>query len=329
MTAPPVLRAGRDGDAEDFIALIGACWAEYPGCVMDVDGEVPELRALASYFAAQGGALWAAEQGGRVVGMVGTRPLGEGDWEICKMYAYPGQRGSGLAQTLIATAEAHARARGAAAMRLWSDTRFDRAHRFYEKCSYLRAGPIRVLDDLSHSLEFAYAKPLAGIAVRALDAAAAVSAIPGLAAVLVDCVGAGAAAGFRAPLAPAAAAAHCKRLASAAARGEGALVAGWCDGTLAGAAALAFDTPETHRHRGEIRTLLVAPAARHRGLGRLLLREAEAAARAAGRSLLSAAAPEADRLLRREGWTELGTLPDHARGADGTPQAAVWYWKRV
>ncbi|MBX6374229.1 MAG: GNAT family N-acetyltransferase, partial [Acetobacteraceae bacterium] len=56
-----MLRPGRDDDAEGFIALIGACWAEYPGCVLDVDGEVPELRALATHFARQGGALWAAE----------------------------------------------------------------------------------------------------------------------------------------------------------------------------------------------------------------------------------------------------------------------------
>jgi hypothetical protein len=55
--ALPRLRPGRDADAEGFIALIGACWAAYPGCVLDVDGEVPELRALATHFAGQGGAL--------------------------------------------------------------------------------------------------------------------------------------------------------------------------------------------------------------------------------------------------------------------------------
>ena len=44
------IRAGRDEDAGGFIALIGAAWAEYPGCVLDVDGELPELRALATYF---------------------------------------------------------------------------------------------------------------------------------------------------------------------------------------------------------------------------------------------------------------------------------------
>ncbi|MDE2008069.1 MAG: GNAT family N-acetyltransferase, partial [Rhodospirillales bacterium] len=64
----PPLRPGRDADADGLIALIGACWGEYPGIVLDVDGEVPELRALASYFADTGGALWVAEAGGTIVG---------------------------------------------------------------------------------------------------------------------------------------------------------------------------------------------------------------------------------------------------------------------
>ena len=154
----PVLRAGRDEDAAEFIALIGACWAEYPGCVMDVDGEVPELRALASYYSRQGGALWAAEADGRVVGMVGTKPLADGAWEICKMYVAAGHRGGGLAQALIDAAEAFARAAGARQMKLWTDTRFERAHRFYEKRGYVRQGPERVLNDLSGSVEYHYVK---------------------------------------------------------------------------------------------------------------------------------------------------------------------------
>ena len=154
------LRAGRDDDAAEIIALITACWAEYPGCVMDVDGEVPELRALATYYAQHGGALWVAEGQGRVVGMVATRPLEGGAWELCKMYTAATVRGAGLAQTLITSAETHAATHGATTMKLWTDTRFHRAHRFYEKNLYTRSGPDRVLHDLSHTTEFAYAKPL-------------------------------------------------------------------------------------------------------------------------------------------------------------------------
>ena len=161
MTGEAVLRPGRDDDAAGFIALIGGCWAEYPGCVMDLDGEVPELRALASYYAGQGGALWAAECDGVVVGVVGTRPLEGGAWEICKMYVASEQRGTGLAQALLEAAEGHARRHGAAVMKLWSDTRFTRAHRFYEKHNYAPSGPDRALHDKSGSIEFAYARSLA------------------------------------------------------------------------------------------------------------------------------------------------------------------------
>jgi GNAT superfamily N-acetyltransferase len=157
----PVLRAGRDADAPGIITLIGACWAEYPGCVMDVDGEVPELRALATYYARQDGALWVAEAGGDVVGMVGTRPLADGAWEICKMYVAASQRGGGLAQALIDAAEGFARAKGAGVMKLWTDTRFERAHRFYEKHGYVRQPGLRELHDLSNSFEYHYVKAFA------------------------------------------------------------------------------------------------------------------------------------------------------------------------
>ncbi len=302
MTAPPVLRAGRDEDAAGFIALIGACWAEYPGCVMDLDGEVPELRALASHYAKHHGALWAAEQHGRIVGMVATKPLADGTWEICKMYAHAAQRGTGLAQSLLAAAEAHARAHGATDMRLWSDTRFDRAHRFYEKSSYLRDGPIRALGDLSNSLEFEYAKPLAGIHVKRLDAAAAVSAIPALAAI----------SGTRA---------HWKATASQAATGHAILLAAWHHGTLAGSLALRL-----HPHRADITHLAVAPASRRHGLARALLHEAESTA-----GLLTLVAEHGSamqHLCAATGWTLAGTVPGYILAEDGTRQSGAFYWKK-
>ena len=328
----PVLRAGRDADAADFIALISACWAEYPGCVMDVDGEVPELRALASYYAGQGGALWVADDGGRVVGMVGTKPLDQGGWEICKMYAYPEQRGSGLAGRLIDTAEIFARGHGATAMKLWSDTRFDRAHRFYENRSYVRAGAIRALHDLSNTMEFGYAKALTGVSVVRLDAAAAVSAIARLAVVLKDCVDAGASVSFHAPLAIARARAYWKRCASQVAMGETMLFAAWCDGVLVGTVTLGLDMAESQMHRAELRTLLVASGARRRGIARMLLRAAEAATRDAGRELLVLDTPadgSHELLFVSEGWRRLGVIPDYARLTDGTSEATAFFWKRL
>nr|WP_283949716.1 GNAT family N-acetyltransferase [Limobrevibacterium gyesilva] len=328
------MRAGRDDDAEGFIALIDACWAEYPGCVMDLDGEVPELRALASYYAGQDGALWAAEVAGRVVGMVATRPLrdGEESWEICKMYAAREMRGGGLAHALIEAAEAHARTQGAQRMKLWTDTRFDRAHRFYEKRSYVRSGPIRALNDKSNSIEFAYTKPLAGVHVERLDAAGAASAEGCLALILKECVDNDASVSFLPPLVLDKAAAFWRRMAADVAGGRRVLLAAWVDGLLAGIVMLDLDMPENQPHRADLQKLLVRPGIRRRGVGRLLMERIEQEARDEGRRLLvldTRAGDAAEPLYRGMGWQEAGRIPGFAVNADGTLGDTVYFWKNV
>lgn len=326
------LRPGQDADAAGLIALIDACWSEYPGCVMDLDGEVPELRALATYFAGQGGACWVAEADGAIVGVIGTRPLGEGVWEICKLYSAAARRGQGIAQALLAEAEAFARAHGATELCLWSDTRFTRAHRFYEKSSYIRRGPIRVLGDKSNSLEYAYAKPARGTAVWPLDAAGAESAERALASVLTQCVDAGASVSFLPPLAPETARGFWHRLSAEVAAGNRLLYAGWADGQLAGVVTVDLATPPNQPHRADLQKLLVAPAARRRGLARALLAAAEQGAHDAGRSLLvldTRAGDAAEPLYRSAGWVEAGRIPDYALNPDGSLCATVFFYKKV
>ncbi|HEX4259614.1 MAG TPA: GNAT family N-acetyltransferase [Acetobacteraceae bacterium] len=326
------LRAGRDADAAGFIALIGACWTEYPGIVLDIDGEVPELRALASYYAKKGGALWAAQAAGQMVGMVAAWPGDGGAWEVGRMYVAAAERGSGLAHRLLDVAEAHAAASGAVRLELWSDTRFDRAHRFYEKRSYIRHGAIRPLDDISHSIEFHYEKPLGECAVAVLDAAGAASAVPRLAAILAACVEAGASVSYLPPLAPAIAQAAMWRAARGVATGEHRVLAAWSRGVLAGTVQLALATQPNQPHRAEVQKLLVHPDARRRGLARALLSAAEQVARAAGRTLLTLdtnAGSEAEQLYRTAGWTEAGRIPGFSLGADGTLTPTVIFYRQL
>jgi GNAT superfamily N-acetyltransferase len=388
------IRPGDDADAEQLIALIGACWALYPGIRMDMDGEMPELRALATYYACAGGALWVAEDGGTVVGMAATRPhdadafvaaapvtaapviatsvtatpatttpvittpvtttpviatpvtatavtampvIARSEatrqspaWEICRVYVHPSLHGSGLGDQLLNTAEAHAIAAGATRIVLWSDTRFDRAHRFYEKRSYVRAGPIRVLQDISHSLEFAYAKPVN--AIEMLDAAAAASAERRLSDILIACVADGASVSFWRPLVPDVARAFWKRTTTDVAAGRQKLFCGWVGGVLAGTVTLHLGTPPNQPHRAEIQKLLVHPDARRHGLARALMQRAEREATRAGRSLLTLdtrAGHAAERLYRATGWHEAGRIPGYALNADGTPGDAVFFWKKL
>jgi GNAT superfamily N-acetyltransferase len=324
------IRAGQDDDAAGFIALIGACWSQYPGIVFDVDGEMPELLALASYYTGSGGSLWAAEADGEIVGMVATVPHGPAMWEICRVYTYPSMHGSGLGQRLLNTAECYARRSGAERLALWSDTRFDRAHRFYEKCGYVRRGPIRVLHDASNSLEFGYAKPVSGIEV--LDAAAAASAERRLAEILCSCVNAGASVSYLPPLATEVARGFWKRMPTEIAADTRILLAAWHEAMLVGTVMLEFAASPNQPHRAEVQKLLVHPDARRRGVARALMAHLETEARRAGKTLLTLdtrAGDAAEQLYRDMGWHEAGRIPGFALDADRVPCETVFFWKSI
>lgn len=324
-----MIRPGTDADGPAYIRLIGEAWGEFPGVVFDVDAELPELHHLASWFAAGGGTLWLAEDAGRPLGMVATRPLGsDSAWEICRMYVDRAARGSGLAQRLLDTAEAHARAAGAQRMVLWTDTRFNAAHRFYEKQSYVRQGAVRILDDLSKSLEFRYAKPLTGLVVDMLDAAAASSAERRLADILVACVAEGGSLLWHRPLAFEPARAVCRQLAADVAAQHRLLLAAWQEGALAGWMRISLAVAQTRPHCARLGPWLVHPAWRGQGVGRALLARGEQAALGLGRRLLSletAAGGRGERLLLAAGWAEAGRIPGQALGEAGERLDAVTY----
>jgi ribosomal protein S18 acetylase RimI-like enzyme len=326
------IRPARDADAADFIAIVAACWQEYPGCVVDIDGEASELHGLASAMQARGGAAWAATAQGRVVGLVAAWPTSGLDWEVGKMYVIATSRGTGAATSLLGAAEHHARQAGATRLRLWSDTRFARAHAFYERHGFLRDGPIRALADRSNSIEFGYAKPLAGLVVRRPDVAAAASAERALATLLIACVAEGAAVSFLPPVAPAAARAFWRRITTGVAAGTHILLVAWLDGMVCGTVTVNADTPPNQPHRADVQKLMVAPEARRRGVARALMQAAEREAGAAGRDLLVLDTRENDAgegLYRSLGYTEAGRIPGYALNPDGSRHATVLFYKSV
>jgi putative acetyltransferase len=155
------IRGARDGDAWDLIGVIAECWAEFPGCVMDVHAELPEMLRPASHYEALHGRCWVADRLGRTVGMIALSPTDDARVvALQKLYVAHVARGKGLGATLVDLVEEEARRRDAVAIELWSDTRFAGAHRLYERLGYARAEQTRQLQDLSNSVEYHFRKEL-------------------------------------------------------------------------------------------------------------------------------------------------------------------------
>ena len=160
--APPVIRSARDEDADGLIDLIGSVFAEYPGCVLDVDGEMPDLRAIATAYAALGGRFWVAETPGRIVGCIGCRPAPEdqGMLELMRLYVHTSARRMGLGARLTQLVEDEAARCDSRGVVLWSDTRFIDAHRLYGRLGYDQQPVTRELHDASDTVEFSFRKHL-------------------------------------------------------------------------------------------------------------------------------------------------------------------------
>ena len=155
----PLIRPVADSDAAALIELIEACWAGYPGCVLDIDGEEPWLRAPATSYAGWQGAMWVATLDNVVVACVGLKPHSD-HAELKSLYVASAARRRGLGERLSRLVEDEARRLGHRRMELWTDTRFADAHRLYERLGYLRLPDTRHLHDLSGSTEYHYEKDL-------------------------------------------------------------------------------------------------------------------------------------------------------------------------
>lgn len=159
---PGELRAARDSDATDLTTLIGSCYAEYEGCVLDPDGVDAWMAAPASAYAGKGGEFWVLEGalGMGLVACVGWGPAADDAVELKNLYVGASARRQGLGARFVALVEDVATGRGSTAVELWSDTRFTDAHRLYERLGYVHTGVERELHDPSDTVEYGFLKRL-------------------------------------------------------------------------------------------------------------------------------------------------------------------------
>ena len=160
--------------AEGAIETIRAVYREY-GFTWEPEGYHADLYDVRGRYLVLGHRFWVYVDEGRVLGtaalegypalpgrvgetvLVGgkTRVAGT-DGSVERLYVHPEARRRGIALTLMETVVREARAGGMTALEVWSDKRFQGAHRLYEKLGATVVGE-RICDDPDVSPEWGLA----------------------------------------------------------------------------------------------------------------------------------------------------------------------------
>jgi putative acetyltransferase len=138
------IRRATTGDSAHAAAVVKAVFDEY-GFTWDEGGYHSDLLDVESAYAA----FFVADLDGRIVGTAGLSENGS----LERLYVLPAARGAGIGAALLAAAADEARRRGHARLEIWSDKRFENAHRLYRRAGARVVGE-RVHDDPDSSREW-------------------------------------------------------------------------------------------------------------------------------------------------------------------------------
>jgi putative acetyltransferase len=158
------VRLASNEDVPEAVRIVRSVYDEY-GFTWDADDYHADLYDLEGYYAARGHLFYIAETlGGKAVGTAalelfepvpgpfGERVVYEGlvriggaDCALQRLYVEPDSRRLGAGSALLNRTVEDAVANGRRLMEIWSDKKFEAAHRLYK-----RAGAFEVADRVCH-----------------------------------------------------------------------------------------------------------------------------------------------------------------------------------
>jgi putative acetyltransferase len=144
----PSLRLAQPQDRDAIIALIDDVLSEY-GDRLSPDMADRDLLDIDGYYVAAGGMFIVLEDMGRIRGTHAAIPVSQqpGVCIFRRLYLETGLRGGPWGSRLMQWALDWAREHGMHHIEFWSDTRFERAHRFFARFRFQRDGRIRTVED--------------------------------------------------------------------------------------------------------------------------------------------------------------------------------------
>lgn len=152
----PNFRPAVAADSAAVVEVATAVYVEY-----GFQWDMHDLEDLAAHHLTDTSSFWVAELGNHVVGIVGLKLAHEVvgdvacDCSVHRMYVHHDVRRVGIASGLMDCVLGSARRAGCSTMAIWTDKRFDGAHRMYDGLGARRVTE-RDLGDINHSHEWGY-----------------------------------------------------------------------------------------------------------------------------------------------------------------------------
>lgn len=144
------LRLATNDDCRGIIELVDGILIEYGDRIcLEPGGSEADLQDIESGYRDFEGEFWVLDYQERIIGCHATRPDKE-DSGVCtfkRLYLDPNFRGTTCGHVLMDATIDWAKKSEYRRIEFWSDTRFERAHRFFEKFGFQKTGESRNMTD--------------------------------------------------------------------------------------------------------------------------------------------------------------------------------------